>query len=242
VTPTVYFWHDALGTVDALGPLAAGLHPRLRAIGVERRPGPPPNTLPELVADHLSGLRRVHRGGAWNLIGWSFGGLLAYEAARQLTRAGEAVGVLTVLDTASPDADAWEALDAATRCATAGSEGAAWEALAAQLPASVREAIPPPERVPHKLGRALGKVVEHVRLLAGYRPTGRVRVGQPVCVGASSSGPEVLGGWADWFDGPVTFRSAPGDHRSILRQPLVAVTIELLHAALNGQLREGNPS
>lgn len=59
----------------------------------------------------IRGLQPV---GPYRLLGWSFGGCLAYEAARQLTEAGEQVDFLGLIDTilpaALPDLDSEEVL------------------------------------------------------------------------------------------------------------------------------------
>jgi thioesterase domain-containing protein len=52
-----------------------------------------------LAARYLEALRRVQPQGPYSIGGWSFGGYVAFEMARQLTAAGEQVADLFVLDT-----------------------------------------------------------------------------------------------------------------------------------------------
>ena len=52
----------------------------------------------ELASHYLSVLKRVQTAGPYHLVGFSFGGLVAHEVARQLERRGEAVGFLGLLD------------------------------------------------------------------------------------------------------------------------------------------------
>ena len=47
-------------------------------------------------------LRRIQRDGPYQLIGYSFGGVIAYEMARQLLASGERVNFLGLLDTPAP--------------------------------------------------------------------------------------------------------------------------------------------
>jgi len=61
-------------------------------------PGPAPSDLTELAADHLSRIRKIQPSGPYHLLGWSFGGLLAFELADQLAREGQQVGLLAVVD------------------------------------------------------------------------------------------------------------------------------------------------
>ncbi len=58
----------------------------------------------ELATEMLRRVRRVRSHGPYLLMGYSFGGLVAYEMARQLIEAGESVPYLAVLDAAAPGA------------------------------------------------------------------------------------------------------------------------------------------
>jgi thioesterase domain-containing protein len=51
---------------------------------------------------YIKALRIVQPQGPYQLGGWSFGGLVAYEMAQQLHRAGEQVSLLAILDTLAP--------------------------------------------------------------------------------------------------------------------------------------------
>ena len=57
-----------------------------------------PCTLEEMAADYVSSVRQVQPKGPYHLLGWSFGGLVAYAMATQLQDAGEAVSLLALLD------------------------------------------------------------------------------------------------------------------------------------------------
>ena len=58
-------------------------------------PGP---DVRELAREYLDAIRSRQPRGPYRLLGFSFGGLLAYEVAQQLTAQGETVGFLAVLD------------------------------------------------------------------------------------------------------------------------------------------------
>ncbi|WP_341211790.1 SDR family NAD(P)-dependent oxidoreductase [uncultured Limimaricola sp.] len=62
----------------------------------------PHQSFEEAARDYLDEMRRVHPGGPWMLAGYSGGGLIALEMARQLTRADEQVTALMLLDTPLP--------------------------------------------------------------------------------------------------------------------------------------------
>jgi amino acid adenylation domain-containing protein len=58
----------------------------------------------QLVAEYLAALRKVQPHGPYHLAGVSFGGVLAYEIARNLRDAGEEVRILALLDPILPSA------------------------------------------------------------------------------------------------------------------------------------------
>lgn len=62
--------------------------------------------LDSYVSEYLEGLRRVQPGGPYQLIGFSFSGLLAYELARCLKAEGEEVTGVAVIEPLTPMAEA----------------------------------------------------------------------------------------------------------------------------------------
>ncbi|MFI0982578.1 amino acid adenylation domain-containing protein [Streptomyces sp. NPDC021093] len=73
----------------------------LQSAGIE--PGEQPLTsVADIAAAHLAVAREAQPEGPLRLIGWSFGGLVAYEMARQCTDNGEEVELLAMIDPALP--------------------------------------------------------------------------------------------------------------------------------------------
>jgi len=62
----------------------------------------PHDDFTEAAKDYLAEMREVHPGGPWLLGGFSGGGLIAWEMARQLEAAGEVVAGVVLLDTPQP--------------------------------------------------------------------------------------------------------------------------------------------
>lgn len=62
----------------------------------------PLTSIEEMAERYVTALRTVQPQGPYQLGGWSFGGLMAYEMAQQLHRAGELVCLLAILDTLAP--------------------------------------------------------------------------------------------------------------------------------------------
>ena len=63
---------------------------------------PPLTSIEEMATYYIKALRQVQPKGAYQLGGWSFGGLVAFEMARQLHQAGETVSKLAIFDTLAP--------------------------------------------------------------------------------------------------------------------------------------------
>ena len=62
----------------------------------------PPQTLEEMAAGYLRAVRAVQPTGPYTLGGWSLGGVVAFEMARQLERLGESVDLLVLIDSRAP--------------------------------------------------------------------------------------------------------------------------------------------
>ncbi|MGW8377519.1 amino acid adenylation domain-containing protein [Streptomyces sp. ODS28] len=70
----------------------------LQAAGVE--PGTDPlRSVEDIAASYIEAIRRVQPSGPYVIGGWSFGGFVAFEIARQLRAAGEEIQRLVLLDT-----------------------------------------------------------------------------------------------------------------------------------------------
>ncbi|MET0395341.1 MAG: amino acid adenylation domain-containing protein, partial [Longimicrobiaceae bacterium] len=73
----------------------------LRSRGIEQ--GETPNwTIEEMARDYLASIREVRPSGPYRLGGWSMGGVIAFEMARQLEAAGEEVESLVLIDSQVP--------------------------------------------------------------------------------------------------------------------------------------------
>jgi pimeloyl-ACP methyl ester carboxylesterase len=81
--------------------LVRQLAPELAVYGItaDLRTQPP---LAAVAGRYLRQLRRVQAAGPYHLVGWSAGGLLAYEMACQLRRLGQPVGSVAVLNAQRP--------------------------------------------------------------------------------------------------------------------------------------------
>lgn len=105
VSPTFWF-HAALGTVQMYSPLAQTLNRDLpfyaiAAKGIMDEQSPCDN-LVEMAAYYSKILLSINQGASFQLGGYSQGGVLAYEVARQLQLAGEDVNHIVMIDAPFP--------------------------------------------------------------------------------------------------------------------------------------------
>ncbi|GIJ72982.1 non-ribosomal peptide synthetase [Virgisporangium ochraceum] len=105
--PALFCVHPAGGLGWCYTPLARVTPADLPLYGLQAAgldgTGARPGSLASMAAAYLDRIRTVQPTGPYHLLGWSFGGLVAHEMARQLQAAGERVGALVVLDAAPPD-------------------------------------------------------------------------------------------------------------------------------------------
>jgi amino acid adenylation domain-containing protein len=97
---SVYLVHPLGGELIGYRELARAVRAPVRLLGIGWNGEPPPFGIPlaEIARTHVEQLRTIEPDGPYRLVGWSFGGVLAYEMAQQLAAAGGAVEFLGLLD------------------------------------------------------------------------------------------------------------------------------------------------
>jgi amino acid adenylation domain-containing protein len=102
----LFLVHPVGGDVLAYAALARHLDPDQPVYGLRSRGladgEEPAATVEEMAADYLRALREAQPAGPYRLGGWSMGGVVAFEMARQLESAGEAVETLALIDSYLP--------------------------------------------------------------------------------------------------------------------------------------------
>ncbi|ATL68753.1 non-ribosomal peptide synthetase [Nocardia terpenica] len=111
--PPLFYVHPMGGNVLCYVPFTRHL-PADRPFYAFQAAGSDSGTRPvrgveRLAADYIAAMRRVQPAGPYHIGGWSFGGFVAFEMARQLRAAGESIGSLVLLDTTAlnPDRSSW---------------------------------------------------------------------------------------------------------------------------------------
>ncbi|MFP5265686.1 MAG: amino acid adenylation domain-containing protein [Blastocatellia bacterium] len=261
--PPLFFFHPIGGSVftyidlaRCLGPdqpFYALQAPRLDEISND---GDPYDSLEEMAAYYLEAIRGVQKSGPYYLGGWSMGGILAFESAQQLHRAGEQLGLVAILDTKPPqlasaatpdDKDLFWAL-ARERAVMTGKQMSVGYDNLQQVPADeqleyllthLKKAhFLAPETDLETIHRYLGGFRARIRMLERYAPSWYP--GNLTLFRATEFDSELIKagllkstddgpnyGW-DRFAGDVTAHMVPGTHATIGKPPNVQTLAELI--------------
>jgi amino acid adenylation domain-containing protein len=231
--PALFCPHPVGGGVGCYRALASCFEGRRPVFGL---PSPAleqgrvvPESLPEMAAAMVTAMRGVQPAGPYHLAGWSMGGLLAYEMARQLRHAGEPVALLALLDSYTPEELArLEALQKVGAGDTVEQERAAFAHDLGELAAAGVATDPDQEALLFDLFQA------NLRALRAYAPGPYDGVVHLLCCtdpqGESPAARRRV--WESLAAGGVTLAELPGDHYSILRMPSLVQVAERLAAWL----------
>ena len=212
-------------------------------------------TLEEMAARYLLCLRAVQPVGPYSLGGWSMGGVIAFEMARQLEQQGEVVDLLVLIDSFAPDKErrppqtvtdsdmvALFANDLARLFGigfldlppsfgdlTAG-EALAWLSAEAQ-----RSGLLPPGLEGSEWERRFAIFRANFRALERYAggscaaPALLFKAATPP---AATNHSEPDSGWGRLLTRPIEVHDLPGDHYTLLQRPLVENIAALLRDRL----------
>jgi thioesterase domain-containing protein len=213
-----------------------------------------------MAARYLQEIRAVQPEGPYHLCGWSYGGQIAFEMARQLVAAGREVGLLAILDTGAPERVS-EFRARADQAVLLSILVAEWG-----LPASAEEIrrLAPEERL-ETLARRLRdeqglafadapwladrvqRFQARLRALEAYRP--HPYSGQIVLLRAAETGvdddvaadypDDPTMGWQAFSEEDVAVHVVPGSHTTMAAEPHVASLVEQLEARLDAPRAHG---
>ncbi|MBZ4419892.1 non-ribosomal peptide synthase/polyketide synthase [Myxococcus sp. RHSTA-1-4] len=261
----VFFVHAVGGAVGPYRELARRLGPGrpfhgFQAAGMDGRE-PPLESVEALARRYVEAVRAVRPEGPYVLGGWSMGGVVAFEMARELERQGQRVELLVLLDSFAPADEvpvrepegalllAGMAMDLAR---TAGMEPTLRPELLADLSEDeqlarvarhAREAGWLPPEVEEADLRAWRDVMRaNMRAFAAYQPGD---YGGPVLLLRAKDtkrahAVDATHGWSRWVKSRLTVRDVPGDHYSVLRAPHVDTLAARLAEYLEGAAEDGD--
>ncbi|MEV5975417.1 amino acid adenylation domain-containing protein [Streptomyces sp. NPDC052114] len=100
--PPVFCLHSGVGFALSYMPLTPHLGAEHPVYGIQAPyvvdGAPLPTSIEETAAEYIGMIKKVRPEGPYHLLGWSLGGLLAFEIAVQLRAAGDEVGLVANLD------------------------------------------------------------------------------------------------------------------------------------------------
>jgi pyochelin synthetase len=251
--PASFFVHPAGGSVLCYRHLAelqpAPFH-ALQAAGLDGEQEPS-GSVEEMAARYVAAGRQAQPSGPYVLGGWSSGGVIAFEMARQLEEAGEAVQRVVMLDTPAPmqhDLPSDEALlrwfvedlnlgvdPARLARLTIPPHTSPPEALAGALAAFLGDARDPALDV-HQLAPVFAVFRATVSACRRYRARPiaagiavlRARDGRVSEFLAHPADADGDWGWRAFTRGGVATATVPGSHHTILlRENVTAVAVEI---------------
>jgi amino acid adenylation domain-containing protein len=252
--PPLFFVHPAGGGVLCYLDLARCLDAEQPFYGIEARgltAGEAPHErIEDMAADYIEAVLAARPDGPYRLGGWSLGGVVAFEMARQLEAQGRQVELVALLDAwpAAPDASAAERsepLEAFARSIGVPTErlstpGRAFRELPVneQLSVLLEHAratdLVPSDADPEELRRRLQLFAAHLGAMREYTPgpyTGEVTLFRAV-EEANGDVVEPGGAWTNLAGGGVTVHSVPGTHHTVLRDAGVRIIARELTARL----------
>jgi amino acid adenylation domain-containing protein len=215
-------------------------------------------TIEQIASLYIRDIQRVRRRGPYLLGGWSMGGLIAFEIARQLNQQGESVGTLVLFDTYLPPQDR-EIIDerdelpipirfAADMSRLIGKDQVdlqeqflsldVHQQRAMLLDALKRDGVLAEDAPGEEMDRLLtvfkrnSMAVDRYRLRRGKQRIILFRT-------AKANVPEQLAQqWRRWAAGGVELCLTPGDHYDMLKRPHVSLLAKRLKSYLELSERE----
>jgi thioesterase domain-containing protein/aryl carrier-like protein len=255
--PPIFFVHPVGGHVLCYSPLAQHLGSAQPFYGLQARgldgEHAPDTQIETMAAHYIEELRNVEPEGPYRLGGWSMGGVIAFEMARQLVKQGQEVSWLALVDSRLQkiDRDPAEDEDEAMLLAIFAQDmGLSLDNLDISL--SHFHSLDPAEQLAYVLQQAKADNlvpadldllhVQHLysifkinlRALRSYAP--EIYPGRTTLFKADE---QLFGtlddpttGWGQLAAGGVDVHTVPGNHFTIVREPHVTVLAEQLMSSL----------
>ena len=210
----------------------------LQPLGIDGE-HPPLKRIEDMAAYYIKALRTVQPEGPYCIGGWSFGGLVAFEMAQQLTASGQKVALLAVLDTLAPASINKPSLWDACQFIFTTVGRYIWPFLLDYLYLLMPVALMPLEskrRILRELSlRPMFPVFQaNSKATLDYVPQvyqGRITLLKSK-TNVKNSDEDLTMGWSQLTSEKVDLHLVPGNHLSMLKKPHVQVLGEQLRRCL----------
>ena len=232
--PPFFCVHGLGGAVLRFNDLARHMAPDQPFYGIQPQgiDGGKPilQTVEEMAACYVKEIRRVQPAGPYFIGGYSFGGLVAFEMARQLTADDQEVGLLALLDTYPGKAKSKAVLLSTLLTLPFQQQAAYVRQKVTKYRRGIRRRIDA-LFLPKPL-KEVRKTLANAEMI--FKP--QVYFGTASLFRASEKALRGLGDtendWPKWIAGGVEIHEIDGDHGSILKNPMVGVLAERLRSCL----------
>nr|WP_240326536.1 condensation domain-containing protein [Pseudomonas syringae] len=249
----LFLVHPLGGEVQYVRDLAAAIDPQVPLYGLAASGLAAGETplfeVPAMAARYLAAIRQVQPKGPYRIGGWSAGGLIAYEMARQLQSSGEKLEFLGIIDTSArleqqaPEALSegqflmdWlpEQLDPEVfRQLT---ELAGTDAIDEMLALCMAHRLLPeelPQDVDATLLRSHLAVAHATHIAIGNYVSPPAPLTVTLFTASAEERDDPLLGWTALLDSPVNVTELPGTHETLVRAPQVSALGQAISRALN---------
>lgn len=178
------------------------------------------DTVESIAAHYVQEFKRLLPQGPYNIAGYSFGGVVAYEVARQLKEQGDEVPMLIMLDSYAPEPFA-EVMQ---------KESKFYDPIKKPVLRTIVRMI-------HGMNKVLPMKLRNFNIIDTYDDATLAYKAKPyhgdvaVIKAVGSPGTPDMG-WKKHVHGSVILRTIEGDHYSIIKEPLVADLARVMEGVL----------
>ncbi|HEX4022864.1 MAG TPA: SDR family NAD(P)-dependent oxidoreductase [Acidobacteriaceae bacterium] len=202
----------------------------------------------DLAAYYVDAIRGVQPEGPYRLVGYSFGGAVAFEMAQQIVAQGREVGLLGMFDTIE-----WQYMEQVEKSLHSRARLEVYKEQLKQewsgedrLGGLKRRMAAKFYRLTYRLFTALGRPVpqgmgtmEDIHAFAGSTYKAKIYPGTLTLFRSTMreplDGDDAYLGWGDFVAGGIEVHPVPATHESILQEPGVQVLSEQLRKCLEGE-------
>jgi thioesterase domain-containing protein len=212
----------------------------------------PPDRIEDMAACYVEAIQEIQPEGPYLLGGWSLGGVIAFEMARQFHERSKRVALVALLDTEPPNSARSKQPDDAVLLAEVASD------LNVTVSRKILERLEPGERLDYVVRQAAeqhgeAEVIRQTvdryfttckvqeRALAAYHPSiypGTVTLFRCRARNSTSLNKRA-NGWDSLVAGGVQIHAVPGSHQTMIAEPRVRILARELQACIDAALSSG---